>query len=67
METICIVVADDDPTRIAMHFYGNANAWKTILDANRDQLSDPDRVKPGQVRKLPTKPDVPPRAKQEIP
>jgi nucleoid-associated protein YgaU len=40
---------------IAKKFYGNANAWKTIFDANRDQLSDPDRIKPGQMLKIPAK------------
>jgi len=50
------VVAGDNLTRIAVHFYGNANAWKTIFDANRDQLSDPDRIKVGQTLKIPAKP-----------
>jgi nucleoid-associated protein YgaU len=47
------VVAGDNLSRIAKHYYGNANAWKTIFDANRDQLDDPDRIKPGQVLKIP--------------
>jgi nucleoid-associated protein YgaU len=45
----------DSLSKIAKHFYGNANAWKSIFDANRDQLSDPDRIKPGQILKIPPK------------
>ena len=50
------VVAGDNLSRIAKHVYGNANDWKRIFDANRDQLSNPDVIKPGQVLKLPPKP-----------
>ena len=53
--TIYTVVAGDNLSKIAKHFYGNANAWKQIFDANRDQLSDPDRIKPGQALKIPAK------------
>src|SRR5690606_38203570 len=45
--SIYTVVAGDNLSKIAKHFYGNANAWKQIFDANRDQLTDPDRIKPG--------------------
>lgn len=51
--TIYEVVAGDNLSKIAKHFYGNANAWKRIFDANRDQLTDPDRIKPGQMLKIP--------------
>lgn len=47
------VVAGDSLSRIAKHVYGNANRWHDIFNANRDQLDDPDRIKPGQVLKLP--------------
>ena len=53
--SIYTVAAGDNLSKIAKHFYGNANAWKSIFDANRDQLSDPDRIKPGQMLKIPTK------------
>ena len=49
------VAAGDNLSKIAKHFYGNANAWKAIFDANRDQLTDPDRIKPGQMLKIPPK------------
>lgn len=51
--TTYTVVAGDNLTKIAKHFYGNANAWKQVFDANRDQLSDPDRIRVGQVLKIP--------------
>ncbi len=54
--TIYIVAAGDNLTKIAKHFYGNANAWKRIFDANRDQLSDPDQIKVGQALKIPAQP-----------
>jgi nucleoid-associated protein YgaU len=53
--TIYTVMAGDNLSGIAKQFYGNANAWKAIFDANRDQLSDPDRIKPGQMLKIPAK------------
>jgi len=53
--TIYSVTAGDNLSKIAQHFYGDANAWKKIFDANRDQLTDPDRIKPGQMLKIPSK------------
>ena len=50
------VVSGDNLSKIAKHFYGDANEWKRIFDANGDQLSDPDRIRPGQVLKIPPKP-----------
>jgi nucleoid-associated protein YgaU len=32
---------------------GDANAYTDIFNANRDQLADPDKIKPGQVLKIP--------------
>jgi LysM repeat protein len=43
----------DTLTKIAREHLGNANAYMEIFNANRDQLSDPDKIKPGQVLKLP--------------
>lgn len=54
--TIHEVAAGDTLSGIAQRFYGKASAWKTIFDANRDQLVDPDRIKPGQMLKIPAKP-----------
>lgn len=38
---------------IAKQHYGKASLWTRIYDANRDQLDDPDRIKPGQVLNIP--------------
>lgn len=47
------VVSGDSLSKIARQFYGSASRWPQIFDANRDQLSDPDLIKPGQVLKIP--------------
>jgi nucleoid-associated protein YgaU len=43
----------DTLSAIAKEHLGNANAYMKIFEANRDQLSDPDKIKPGQVLKIP--------------
>ena len=43
----------DSLSRIAKHLLGDANAWKQIFEANRDVLSDPDKIFPGQTLTIP--------------
>jgi nucleoid-associated protein YgaU len=43
----------DTLSAIAKAHYGDANAYRRIFDANRDQLNDPDLIQPGQVLKIP--------------
>jgi nucleoid-associated protein YgaU len=43
----------DSLSKIAKHELGDANAYMEIFNLNRDQLSDPDKIQPGQVLKLP--------------
>src|SRR6188508_575885 len=43
------VKAGDTLSKIAKHELGDANAYMKIFEANRDQLSNPDLIKPGQV------------------
>ena len=43
----------DTLSRIAKEHLGDANAYMKIFDLNKDQLKDPDVIKPGQVLKLP--------------
>jgi nucleoid-associated protein YgaU len=43
----------DSLSKIAKEHLGDANAYMRIFDANKDQLSDPDKIKVGQVLKLP--------------
>jgi nucleoid-associated protein YgaU len=52
-ETTYTVKAGDTLSKIAKDYLGNANAYMEIFNANRDQLSDPDKIKPGQVLKIP--------------
>ena len=56
------VVTGDNLSKIARHFYGKASAWPKIFEANRDQLDDPDRIKPGQVLRIPSIEPEPPAA-----
>lgn len=43
----------DTLSKIAKDHLGNANAYMKIFELNKDQLSDPDKIKPGQVLRLP--------------
>jgi nucleoid-associated protein YgaU len=52
-QTTYTVKAGDTLSKIAKQFLGDANAYMAIFNANRDQLSDPDKIKPGQVLKIP--------------
>jgi LysM repeat protein len=47
------VQSGDTLSGIARKFLGNANEYMEIFNANRDQLTDPDKIKPGQVLKIP--------------
>ena len=47
------VKAGDTLSKIAKQHLGDANAYMRIFELNRDQLSNPDLIKPGQVLKLP--------------
>ena len=49
------VKAGDTLSKIAKEMLGDANAYHKIFDANRDQLTDPDRIKAGQMLKIPPK------------
>lgn len=43
----------DTLSKIAKDRLGNANAYMKIFEANKDQLTDPDKIKPGQVLRIP--------------
>ena len=47
------VKSGDTLSKIAKEHLGDANAYMKIFDANKDQLTDPDKIKPGQVLKIP--------------
>lgn len=54
------VAKGDSLSKIAKKTLGNANRWREIFEANRDQLDNPDLIQPGQVLKLPA--DTAPKA-----
>jgi len=47
------VVAGDTLSKIAKKFYGSANEYMKIFEANKDQLKDPDKIRVGQKLKIP--------------
>jgi nucleoid-associated protein YgaU len=38
---------------IAQQQYGDPNQWPRIFDANRDEISNPNLIFPGQVLRIP--------------
>ncbi len=48
------VKSGDTLSKIAKEHLGDGNAYMTIFNANKDQLTDPDKIKPGQVLRIPT-------------
>ncbi|MFO7303625.1 MAG: LysM peptidoglycan-binding domain-containing protein [Acidobacteriota bacterium] len=48
------VQAGDTLSKISRQFYGDANQYMKIFEANRDQLTDPDKIKVGQVLRIPS-------------
>lgn len=47
------VVAGDSLSKIAKRYYGDANKWHRIHEANRDQITNPDLIYPGQRLEIP--------------
>jgi nucleoid-associated protein YgaU len=47
------VQSGDSLSKLAKRFYGDAKLYPKIFEANRDQLSDPDKIRVGQTLKLP--------------
>ena len=49
------VQAGDTLSKISKQFYGDANAYMKIFNANKDKLKDPDKIQPGQQLTIPAK------------
>jgi len=47
------VKAGDTLSKISKEFYGSPHEYMRIYEANRDQLSDPDKIQIGQELKIP--------------
>jgi nucleoid-associated protein YgaU len=43
----------DSLSKISKELYGNANQYMKIFEANKDKLSDPDKIKAGMELKIP--------------
>ena len=48
-----VVVEGDSLSRIAKREYGDASKWRTIYEANKDLIKDPDLIYPGQTLQIP--------------
>jgi len=47
------VKSGDNLSKISKQFYGDANEYMRIFYANRDTLSDPDKLQVGQKLSIP--------------
>ena len=47
------VVRGDNLSKIAKQYYGNANEYMKIFEANKPMLTHPDKIYPGQVLRIP--------------
>jgi len=47
------VVSGDTLSKIAKNHYGDAMKYPAIFDANKPMLTDPDKIYPGQVLRIP--------------
>ena len=48
-----VVISGDTLSKIAKHFYGDAGQYMKIFNANKDKLTDPDKIKVGQELVIP--------------
>ncbi|MEN9629634.1 MAG: peptidoglycan-binding protein LysM [Pseudomonadota bacterium] len=47
------VVSGDNLSKIAKKFYGDANKYPVIFEANKPMLGHPDKIYPGQMLRIP--------------
>lgn len=50
---IHVVQSGETLSKIAKDYYGDANEYMIIFEANRDKLSDPDKIQVGQELVIP--------------
>jgi nucleoid-associated protein YgaU len=48
-----VVQSGDSLSKISKKFYGDANKWKQIFEANRDVVKNPDMIQPGWRLRIP--------------
>lgn len=56
------VKSGDTLSKIAKQFYGDANKYQQIFEANRPMLKDPDEIYPGQRLRIPAAAHAPAHA-----
>ena len=49
------VVSGDTLSKISKQFYGDANQYMKIFEANKPMLAHPDKIYPGQMLRIPPK------------
>jgi nucleoid-associated protein YgaU len=49
------VASGDTLSKISAKYYGSANDYTRIFEANKPMLSDPNKIYPGQVLRIPAK------------
>ncbi|NML18446.1 peptidoglycan-binding protein LysM [Azohydromonas caseinilytica] len=49
------VASGDTLSKISAQYYGNANDYMRIFEANKPMLSDPNKIYPGQMLRIPPK------------
>ena len=52
-EGVYTVVRGDNLSKIAYIQYGDSSMWRVIYEANRDLISNPNQIWPGQVLVIP--------------
>ena len=52
-EEYYVIERGDTLSHIARRYYGNANTWPRLFEANREVIQDPDRIFPGQKIRVP--------------
>lgn len=48
-----VVQKGDTLSKIAEQYYGDARLYPKIFEANRDVLTNPDKIRPGQKLRIP--------------
>lgn len=50
---VYVVQAGDSLSKISKKFYGDANSWRRIFEANKDVVKNPDLIQPGWKLRIP--------------
>ena len=50
---VYVVQPGDSLSKISQEVYGKAGRWKEIYEANKDQIENPNLIRPGQELRIP--------------